>query len=118
MPIYEYECRACGERHEALQKFSEGPLRKCPACGKLKLKRLVSAAAFHLKGTGWYVTDFRDKDKKQPKEDKPEAATEAKPDGKEGKEAADGKDRKDTKKKEAKKEGKSKSGGASASASD
>ncbi|MCA8967468.1 MAG: zinc ribbon domain-containing protein [Planctomycetes bacterium] len=63
MPIYEYECQACGERHDALQKISEKPLRKCPACGKLKLKKLVSAAAFHLKGTGWYVTDFRDKDK-------------------------------------------------------
>lgn len=66
MPIYEYQCQACGERHDALQKFSEGALRKCPACGRLKLKKLVSAAAFHLKGTGWYVTDFRDKDKAKP----------------------------------------------------
>ena len=65
MPIYEYECNACGSRHEFLQKFSEGPKRKCPACGALRLRKLVSAAAFHLKGDGWYVTDFRDKDKKK-----------------------------------------------------
>ncbi len=65
MPIYEYECGACGERREFIQKFSDSPKRKCPECGALKLKRLMSAAAFHLKGSGWYVTDFRDKDKKK-----------------------------------------------------
>ena len=65
MPIYEYECNACGARHEFIQKFSEGPKRKCPSCGALRLRKLVSAAAFHLKGDGWYVTDFRDKDKKK-----------------------------------------------------
>ena len=63
MPIYEYECRGCGEQHEFIQKFSESPKRKCPSCGKLRLKKLISAAAFHLKGDGWYVTDFRDKGK-------------------------------------------------------
>ena len=75
MPIYEYECGACGDRHEFIQKFSDSPKRKCPGCGALKLKRLVSAAAFHLKGDGWYVTDFRDKDKKKPgaKDEKPAA---------------------------------------------
>ena len=66
MPIYEYECGACGDRHEFIQKFSDAPKRKCPSCGAQKLKRLVSAAAFHLKGDGWYVTDFRDKGKKKP----------------------------------------------------
>ena len=65
MPIYEYECGACGKRREFIQKFSDTPKRKCPECGASKLKRLVSAAAFHLKGTGWYVTDFRDKNKKK-----------------------------------------------------
>ncbi len=65
MPIYEYECGACGERREFIQKFSDSPKRKCPECGALKLKRLISAAAFHLKGNGWYVTDFRDKGKKK-----------------------------------------------------
>ncbi len=63
MPIYEYECNGCGERHEFIQKFSDSPKRKCPSCGKQRLRKLVSAAAFRLKGTGWYVTDFRDKDK-------------------------------------------------------
>ena len=68
MPIYEYECKACGEHHEFIQKFSEGAKRKCPACGKSRLRKLMSAAAFHLKGSGWYVTDFRDGDKKKPDE--------------------------------------------------
>lgn len=67
MPIYEYECRKCGETHEILQKMSEGPKRKCPSCGAMSLKKLISAAAFQLKGTGWYVTDFRDKGKKKEK---------------------------------------------------
>jgi putative FmdB family regulatory protein len=67
MPIYEYECRKCGETHEILQKMSEAPKRKCPSCGAMSLKKLVSAAAFQLKGTGWYVTDFRDKGKKKDK---------------------------------------------------
>ncbi|NIM27071.1 MAG: zinc ribbon domain-containing protein [Gammaproteobacteria bacterium] len=77
MPIYEYECGACGDRHEFIQKFSDSPKRKCPGCGALKLKRLVSAAAFHLKGDGWYVTDFRDKGKKKPgaKDEQPAAAS-------------------------------------------
>lgn len=77
MPIYEYECGACGDRHEFIQKFSDSPKRKCPGCGALRLKRLVSAAAFHLKGDGWYVTDFRDKGKKKPgdKDEKPAAAS-------------------------------------------
>ncbi len=65
MPIYEYECGACGKRREFIQKFSDSPKRKCPECGALKLKRLMSAAAFHLKGSGWYVTEVRDKDKKK-----------------------------------------------------
>lgn len=58
MPIYEYECRACGEELEIIQKISEGPLRKCPACEALKLRRKISRSAFHLKGDGWYVTDY------------------------------------------------------------
>lgn len=65
MPIYEYQCGKCGEQHEVIQKFSESPKRKCPSCGALRLKKLISAPAFHLKGEGWYVTDFRDKDKKK-----------------------------------------------------
>ena len=86
MPIYEYECRGCGERHEFIQKFSESPKRKCPSCGKLRLRKLISAAAFHLKGDGWYVTDFRDKgkgkDKDRGKSDSPESSTDSKSDSK------------------------------------
>jgi putative FmdB family regulatory protein len=59
MPIYEYECRKCGHSFDAMQKVSDGPLRKCPECGALKLQRLVSAPQFRLKGTGWYETDFK-----------------------------------------------------------
>lgn len=72
MPIYEYACEACGQQTEALQKISEPPLTECPACGKPALKKLVSKAGFQLKGTGWYVTDFRDKNKPAAKSaDKP-----------------------------------------------
>ena len=76
MPIYEYACQKCGHEFDALQKISESPLRKCPECGALRLKRLVSAPQFRLKGTGWYETDFKtDKDRKQRLAD----TTEAKP---------------------------------------
>lgn len=82
MPIYEYQCGACGHQHEEIQKLSDKPLRKCPECGKLKLKKLVSAAGFRLSGSGWYETDFKsdkkknlaEKDSKEPvsKKDKSE----------------------------------------------
>lgn len=65
MPIYEYQCSECGHQLELIQKLSEPPLVECPQCGEEALKKLVSAAAFQLKGSGWYVTDFRDKDKKK-----------------------------------------------------
>jgi putative FmdB family regulatory protein len=86
MPIYEYRCGACGQEHEALQKVSEPPLVKCPACGKPALQKLLSAAGFQLKGSGWYATDFKGGGKKKPEEkkadstaDSKEAKTEAKP---------------------------------------
>lgn len=59
MPIYEYRCTACGHKLEALQKFSDGPLVTCPSCGKETLSKLLSAAGFQLKGSGWYQTDFK-----------------------------------------------------------
>lgn len=59
MPIYEYRCSSCGHELEALQKFSDAPLTACPACSKDSLVKLVSAAGFQLKGTGWYATDFK-----------------------------------------------------------
>jgi putative FmdB family regulatory protein len=66
MPIYEYRCGACGHYLDALQKMSDAPLRKCPDCGKSRLRRLVSAPSFRLKGSGWYETDFKgDKENKR-----------------------------------------------------
>jgi putative FmdB family regulatory protein len=59
MPIYAYRCSECGAAHEALQKLSAQPLIECPACGKPALVKQVTAAGFQLKGSGWYVTDFR-----------------------------------------------------------
>lgn len=64
MPIYEYECGACGHVFETLQRISEAPLTECPACGEPALKKLVSASAFRLKGGGWYETDFKTGNKK------------------------------------------------------
>ncbi len=64
MPIYEYQCAACGYRKEAIQKISDEPLKDCPECDKPELKKLVSAAAFRLKGGGWYETDFKSGNKK------------------------------------------------------
>jgi len=64
MPIYEYECKQCGHKMEALQKMSDDPLSDCPECGKPELKKLVSAAGFRLKGGGWYETDFKGGSKK------------------------------------------------------
>jgi putative FmdB family regulatory protein len=100
MPFYEYECQACKFYTEVMQKISDSPLTKCPSCGKRRLKKLVSAPVFRLKGGGWYETDFKsDKeekrnlsgpDKEEPKaEGKPEPK-EAKPEAKEPK-AAEGK---------------------------
>ena len=79
MPFYEYQCAACGAHHEELQRITDRPLRKCPACGKSTLRRLVSAPVFRLKGAGWYETDFK-ADKEQQRNiagDKEPAASEA-----------------------------------------
>lgn len=64
MPIYEYRCDNCGHELEAFQKLSEDPLRKCPDCNTESLVKKVSAAAFRLKGGGWYETDFKSGKKK------------------------------------------------------
>jgi putative FmdB family regulatory protein len=64
MPIYEYQCQACQHQIEVLQKISDAPLLDCPECGKPALKKKVSAAAFRLKGGGWYETDFKTGSKK------------------------------------------------------
>jgi putative FmdB family regulatory protein len=59
MPIYEYRCSACGFQKEYLQKLSDAPLVTCPECGKASFDKLLSAAGFQLKGSGWYATDFK-----------------------------------------------------------
>jgi putative FmdB family regulatory protein len=69
MPIYEYRCASCGHELESLQKFSDAPLADCPACHEAHLKKKVSAAGFHLKGSGWYATDFRNSGGKPPAKD-------------------------------------------------
>ncbi len=64
MPIYEYQCQACGHNHEALQKLNSDPLVICPACNLPELQKKISAAGFRLKGGGWYETDFKSGNKK------------------------------------------------------
>jgi len=65
MPIYEYQCEKCHHHLEALQKFSDKPLRECPECGKHSLKRLISAPMFRLSGSGWYETDFKSENERK-----------------------------------------------------
>ena len=77
MPIYEYRCTKCGHQDEFLQKVTEPPLTKCPACGKRALQKLMSAPGFHLKGSGWYATDFKHSGSK-PADKKAEKTPEAK----------------------------------------
>jgi putative FmdB family regulatory protein len=63
MPLYEYECDACGQRFEAIRKFSESELDACTLCGKGPVRRLMSSPAIQFKGTGWYITDYSSKGK-------------------------------------------------------
>ena len=69
MPIYEYQCAACGHAFEAIQKMSDAPLLECPSCARAQLQKLVSAAGFRLKGGGWYETDFKGGAKKGEKQE-------------------------------------------------
>lgn len=75
MPIYEYQCASCGHQTEVFQTMKEGPLTDCPECHQKTLNKLISASGFQLKGTGWYVTDYRDK-AKSPAPKSGEASTE------------------------------------------
>ena len=83
MPIYEYSCNECGHYLTQLQRISEEPIKYCPSCKKLGLRRLVSAGSFQLKGTGWYVTDFKNPPQKRQNEKatdaSPKKATDASP---------------------------------------
>jgi putative FmdB family regulatory protein len=67
MPIYAYKCSSCGHAQDVLQKISDDPLTVCPACSAATFSKQVTAAGFQLKGSGWYVTDFRDGNKKADK---------------------------------------------------
>ncbi len=80
MPVYEYECQQCNQITEAMQKFSDPPLTKCPCCSG-HLKKLISQSAFHLKGSGWYVTDYARKGDSVPigNKDKPTESSNASP---------------------------------------
>jgi putative FmdB family regulatory protein len=87
MPIYEYRCNSCGRIIEVMQKFSDKPLTKCPACSG-RISRIISNCSFHLKGTGWYVTDYkkgdggagrREKTSETPKSEPKAETTESKP---------------------------------------
>ena len=70
MPLYEYQCTACGHRFEKIQKFSDDPVKKCPKCGKA-VERLLSSPAIQFKGTGWYVTDYAKRS--SPLDEKPDS---------------------------------------------
>ena len=93
MPLHEYQCDVCGRRFEKIQKFSDPPVQTCPTCGGA-VHKMQSAPAFHLKGTGWYATDYAKKDQstsaktdpesKETKKDEAEKA-EGKSDGTSGK---------------------------------
>ena len=97
MPFYEYQCESCGHHLEALQKITDKPLKKCPECGKPRLKRLMSAPVFRLKGSGWYETDFKSDGEakrnlageKEPTESKGEATSDTKAADKPADKAAD-----------------------------
>lgn len=88
MPFYEYQCDACGHRLEALQKVADAPLRACPQCGGEGLRKLISRAAFRLKGTGWYETDFKNSGAKD-KDGKADDKTNGKDGGKDGDKGSD-----------------------------
>jgi len=81
MPIYEYRCTACGHQAEVLQKFSDPALTVCTACGKPGFTKLLSAAGFQLKGSGWYATDFKGASSKK-SDAKADAKTDTKADSK------------------------------------
>jgi putative FmdB family regulatory protein len=74
MPIYEYRCSTCGFQKEYLQKVSDPQPTNCPECGKPTFDKMLTAAGFQLKGSGWYVTDFRDKGSSKPKAEKKDKA--------------------------------------------
>ena len=83
MPIYEYRCEQCGHQDSDMDSINSPRVKKCPQCGRRTFSRLISAAAFHLKGGGWYATDFKNKPK----------TTKSAADAKDSKSAKDGNDK-------------------------
>ena len=81
MPIYAYKCESCGHAKDVLQKMSDDPLTVCPACGKSSFAKQVTAAGFQLKGSGWYVTDFKGGNTTVPPADSAKADKSEKADG-------------------------------------
>ena len=134
MPIYEYRCSSCGFQKEYLRKLSDPILTDCPECGKQTFSKMLSAAGFQLKGSGWYATDFRNsgaqpaakpnvegatasdgKDKGDAKSDtKPDAKSDSKPDAKSDSKSDAKPDAKPDKKSESKSESKSEAAGSRA----
>ena len=88
MPLYEYRCQKCGTHLEKIRKFSDPPLTKCEKCDG-KLERLLSSPAFKFKGTGWYITDYANKNSSAEKEKSEKENTDGAPSGKNEKGAAD-----------------------------
>lgn len=83
MPIYEYECKSCHHQFDLIQKVNEEAVKQCPQCFKDTAIRLISAAGFQLKGSGWYATDFKNKAKVDPpKENTPQESATKSPDNK------------------------------------
>ena len=89
MPLYEYECTACGHRFELIQKFADAAIEQCPSCGELKVKKLLSSPAIQFKGTGWYITDYAKKSEgaKESAKESGESKESAKESGKDSKES-------------------------------
>lgn len=109
MPIYPYICERCNYEFDRLQKISDDPLKVCPECGTEALRKKLTAAAFHLKGTGWYETDFKDK--------KDKGKGDQKGDGKDAKKTGDG-DKSDAKSGDSKTSGASSASGSGKSGGD
>ena len=100
MPMYEYECAACGHRFERIQKFSDPPVEECPSCGERKVQKLVSSPAIQFKGSGWYITDYAKKSgvgtdtKKESGKESGKESSESKESGKESKDSRESKESK------------------------
>ena len=89
MPLYEYECTACGHRFELIQKFSDAAIEQCPNCGELRVKKLLSSPAIQFKGTGWYITDYAKKGETKESLKESKESRESKESAKESKESRD-----------------------------